>query len=168
MKTLVIHPFDLSTSFLSEIYEDTNWTIIDINPNLKYLKEQIKIHDRIVMLGHGTENGLIGFNKFIINSSLIYLLKNKLCVCIWCNADKFVEKYKLKGIYTGMIISEINEAYDYSINVNINQIVESNNLFASSIKNAIDNSNFLTEVKLNYKSDNNPVIIFNEKNIYTT
>ena len=29
MKTLVIHPFDITTGFLSDIYKDTDWTVID-------------------------------------------------------------------------------------------------------------------------------------------
>ncbi len=75
MKTLVIHPKDSTTDFLSEIYSDKNWTVVNTNVSKKFLKEQIKSHDRIVMLGHGTESGLIGFDKFIIDSTWVYLLR---------------------------------------------------------------------------------------------
>jgi hypothetical protein len=51
MKTLVIHPKDSTTDFLSVIYSDKDWTIINTNISKKVLKEQIKTHDRIVMLG---------------------------------------------------------------------------------------------------------------------
>ena len=81
--------------------------MININVSKKVLKEQIKSHDRIVILGHGTEKGLLGFNRYIIDSTWIYLLREKNCVCIWCNANVFVKKYNLKGFYTGMIISEV-------------------------------------------------------------
>ena len=110
MKTLVIHPKDTTTDFLSLIYEDKDWTVITDNISKSALKRQIKAHDRIVMLGHGMETGLIGFNRLVIDSNLVYLLREKHCVCIWCNADKFVLKYGLKGFYTGMIISEVQEA----------------------------------------------------------
>lgn len=59
MKTLVIHPKDQTTDFLSVIYDDKDWTIINTNVSKSYLKTQIKSHDRIVMLGHGTDKGLL-------------------------------------------------------------------------------------------------------------
>lgn len=83
--TLVIHPKDQTTDFLSEIYLDKNWTVINTNTSKKFLKEQILTHDRIVMLGHGTEKGLLGYDRYIIDSTLVYLLREKECVCIWCN-----------------------------------------------------------------------------------
>jgi hypothetical protein len=49
MKTLVIHPKDQTTDFLSIIYQDKDWTLITDNPSKKYLKEQIKSHDRIIV-----------------------------------------------------------------------------------------------------------------------
>ena len=63
---------------------------INTNTSKSFLKQQIILHDRIIMLGHGTEEGLIGFNRFFINSSLVYLLREKICVCIWCNADGII------------------------------------------------------------------------------
>jgi hypothetical protein len=165
MKTLVIHPLDNSTLFLSDIYQDEKWLVIDNNPSTKYLVEQIKLHDRIVMLGHGTEEGLLGFGRFIINSKLVYLLRSKFCVCIWCNADKFVEKYKLHGFYTGMIISEVEEALDFCITATNDDINHSNNLFSAAIKNSINTDNFLIEAKKHYVGDS-AVIQFNKNNIY--
>jgi len=65
MKTLVIHPFDVTTGFLSVIYEGKkDWTVIDTNVSSKFLKEQIKNHNRIIMLGLEVKTdymGLIGW-----------------------------------------------------------------------------------------------------------
>lgn len=166
MKTLVIHPIDASTDFLSEIYSDKLWTIIKTNVSKKVLKEQIKAHDRIVMLGHGSEKGLFGFNKFMIDSSWVYLLREKNCVCIWCNADVFVKKYGLKGLYTGMIISEPDEALAYCQPFKWEFIDESNKLFAKSIKESIGITESLDHIKSIYNSDTNPIIQFNTQNIY--
>lgn len=139
MKTLVIHPKDITTDFLSDIYSDKDWTVININVSKSFLKKQIKEHDRIVMLGHGTGEGLIGFKRLIIDSNYVYLLRDKITVCIWCNADNFVKKYNLKGFYTGMIISEMDEANCYSLyETSQANITASNILFATAIKNAID------------------------------
>jgi len=166
MKTLVIHPHDVTTDFLSVIYSNTDWTILTKNTSHKNLKELIKSHNRIIMLGHGTEHGLIGHKRFIINSKLVYLLKEKLCVCIWCNADKFVDFYRLKGLYTGMIISELEEAILYCVPATLKQIKESNKLFADTISKYINADYPLTAMKEMYTTDDNPVIDFNRQNIY--
>lgn len=171
MKTLVIHPKDISTNFLSVIYAGKGWDVInDPDVSKKILKEQIKSHDRIIMLGHGTENGLValrtGNYRFVVDARLVYLLRKKDCVCIWCNADQFVRRYDIKGFYTGMIISELEEAYMYNIYPDNEQLAQSNVLFADSIKQSIESPNILSEVKTAYNSEANPVIYFNKQNIY--
>lgn len=165
MKTLVIHPTDSTTKFLGEIYKDKDWTVINTNISKKLLREALKAHDRIVMLGHGTEKGLLGFGRFVIDSNWVYLLREKICVCIWCNADIFVEKYGLKGFYTGMIISEHEEAIMYDIKTKHHFISESNIDFASAIKNSIDEENMLEKAKMLYKGDSS-VVEFNRANLY--
>jgi hypothetical protein len=167
MKTLVIHPKDSTTDFLSDIYLDKDWTVINNNPSKKFLKEQIKSHDQIIMLGHGTEKGLLGFNKFIIDPSLVYLLKDKHCICIWCNADKFVDKYKLKGFYTGMIISEYEEALLFNIPTNLFFLTESNKDFAKAIKLSIDKKNDFVKNVLSLYDGNSAVVNFNKQKIFS-
>lgn len=165
MSTLVIHPKDITTDFLAEIYSDKNWTVISANTSKKNLKEQIKAHHRIVMLGHGTKFGLIGYRKLVIDSSWVYLLREKQCVCIWCNADLFVAKYGLKGFYTGMIISEHEEALDYAVKTNADELLHSNLLFAQAVKKSIDTEDLVANVKHIYKGDSE-VIKFNRENVY--
>jgi len=117
MKTLVIHPDDKSTNFLCPIYQTIkNKTVLRKGFTKKEVVEQIKLHDRIIMLGHGSPDGLFAVgqfetdNTFIIDSSLIDILADKEeNVYIWCHANKFVEKFDLKGFYTGMFVSEILE-----------------------------------------------------------
>lgn len=167
MKTLVIHPKDPTTDFLKEIYKNKDWTIINHNPSKSELKKAIKDHDRVIMLGHGTGYGLLGFGRFVIDSRLVYLLREKDCVCIWCNADKFISKYKLKGFYTGMIISEYEEAIDYCIQAfNLIHITESNILFAEAVKESILEEDILKGIKERYKTKNNPIILFNQNNLF--
>jgi len=169
MKTLVIHPKDETTDFLSEIYSGKDWTIINTNISKSALKRAINEHDRIIMLGHGSKQGLIGFNKFIIGSELVYLLREKECVCIWCNADQFVVKYGLKGFYTGMIISEYEEALMYCVQTTSEKISHSNLLFAEAVKKSIDkNKDTIVEsIKSIYNNiDDNSVIEFNQQNLY--
>lgn len=168
MKTLVIHPIDHSTRFLSEIYADKGWTVINHNSSEKELVEQIKAHDRIVMLGHGTPTGLLGHGGFVINSKHVYLLREKICFCIWCNSDQFVEKYGLKGFYTGMIISEQSEAWMEGIDISDEDLLYSNELLPKIVKEAINHKDIAKKVKEAYNSNVNPVIMFNHERIYQT
>lgn len=168
MKTLVIHPSDPTTDFLKVIYEGKGWTTIRTSVPKRVLKESILAHDRIVMLGHGTEKGLAN-SKWdgVITSDLVYLLREKLCVAIWCNANVFFEKYDLKGFYTGMIISEYDEAIYCCVNTTYHEISESNLLFASSIAKAIDSDDMLAVAKKAYISEGlNRTMDYNDKNLF--
>ena len=165
MKTLVIHPKDPTTDFLIEIYRGKDWTLINTKTSEEFLREQIIMHDRIVMLGHGSESGLYGFGEMTINSSCVDLLIDKYCVCIWCNADLFVQEHGLKGFYTGMIISETLEAWVCDVPADSNTINESNISFASAIKHAIDDENMLEKAKSLY-AGNSEVVQYNRNNLY--
>lgn len=174
MKTLVIHPKDKSTDFLSEIYAGKDWTVIT-KPSVSksFLKQQIQEHDRIVMLGHGCDKGLFAINgksiRMMIDSSLVYLLRDKECVCIWCNANQFVKKYELKGFHTGMIISEWEEAYAFCVyEFSNSQIEYSNQLFAKVIANHFESETIVKDVLKDYQNSDNPIIGFNRDNIFST
>ena len=171
MKTLVIHPKDITTDFLSVVYSDINCTLIRNNLSHAELKKSIKDHDRIIFLGHGTEYGLIGFGKILIGSELVYLLREKKNnIYIWCNADKFVKKYELNGFVTGMIISEYEEAIDYNIHCNYENIEVSNEIFAFCLKESIkyDPPKMLEKMSNDYGGhiSSNNVMEFNSKNLF--
>jgi len=171
-RTLVIHPADPTTDFLSVIYEDQkDWSIItDRTISKRKLIDAIQAHDKIIMLGHGTDQGLLRHPQqfhLIIDSTFVYLLRKKECVCIWCNADVFVMKYDIKGFHTGMIISEYEEAIMFCVKASDVEIDMSNKLFANSIRDSINEKHILKEVKNKYKILNtNPVVAFNLNHIY--
>jgi hypothetical protein len=167
MKTLVIHPNDPSTDFLKEIYKGKDWTIMN-HPNEpeKEIINAIKSHGRIIMMGHGCPDGLFGIHRMLIHSGLVYLLREKLCVCIWCNSDQFVLKYKLRGFYTGMFLSEVGEAEYYKIKTDQASVSYSNYYFANLMNGSIDSLNLYNEIKSAYTDEDNPVIQFNNKRLY--
>ena len=127
MKTLIIHPDDRSTDFLKPIYENvTDATVVTGGLTKSEVNQLIEQHDRIYMMGHGSPSGLFAVGKFLSNSTVyghtygagfvidhatVELLRNKECIFIWCNADQFVKKHNLKGLYSGMFISEVGEAH---------------------------------------------------------
>jgi hypothetical protein len=172
MKTLVIHPNDPTTDFLKKIYEGKDYTIFDCyDYTSNDLIDAIMDHDRIIMCGHGSPDGLFDVNNggFIIDNSVVPYLQTKECVCIWCNADMFVEEYELTGLYTGMFISEVEEAYLFQINESINNIDFSNNVFSDLLGRIIDKHN-LSKVfdilKEYYYDKENDVMIFNNERIF--
>lgn len=173
MSTLVIHPKDPSTDFLAVIYEDiADKTIISRPCSTYRLCFLMGQHDRIMMMGHGTPYGLLGWGGFAVHPGFVELLKEKQnSVYIWCHANKFVEKYKLKGFATGMIISEVAEANYYSFDSTQAEITESNQRFAASVKKYINSPEpqLMSEgVKktYSYRPLGNPIIEFNAENIF--
>ena len=170
MKVLIIHPTDFTTDFLKESYSGLECTLINsLTVSKKILKQAIKNHDKIIIMGHGDSKGLFGKNRYIINSELVYLLRDKKeTAYIWCHADQFCSKYDLAGFKTGMIISDFEEALMYAVQCTGAQITESNQMFATALKASITGplSEIVAKIKGMYFSDNNPVIQFNEDNLH--
>jgi hypothetical protein len=178
MKNLIIHPADASTDFLKPIYANISDAIIlNGGASKDQVKELITQHDRIIMLGHGSPFGLfsigqfMGNNGYIIDSTMVDVLKHVECISIWCNADKFMVKHELNGFYSGMFISEVGEAMYCGLPGTPQETVDaSNHYFAqllgevineplSAINDyVIDNYGLLTE--------DNPVALYNHNRLY--
>jgi hypothetical protein len=101
MKTLVIHPQDSSTDFLIPIYMNlksfpdfNDVTIIRGGMTKDEVNEQIKQHDRIMMMGHGSPHGLFSVGKFD-DMYLTGLIIDKNTVCINNKYYKLKETYEL-------------------------------------------------------------------------
>jgi len=165
MKTLVIHPSDASTDFLKKIYEGKGYTVINHNISDKELVAAIKAHGRIMMLGHGMTTGLIGYGRFIINSEHVYLLREKESIGIWCNADQFFNNYKLRGFYSGMFLSEVEECKCYKIKASQEEVTFSNELFASEFRKVERMINCFNLIKESYNGESS-VIKFNNTRLY--
>ena len=165
MKTLVIHPDDRTTDFLKQIYEGRDWTVITKHKHELNRQEFIKTlrdHDRIIMMGHGYPGGL--FMSYI-DSQVVHILREKDCVCIWCNADQFVQRYGLTGFFTGMFISEVSEAMWFQIHTDQDKVDYSNELFTRLVAENIDNPMIHSVLKESYVGDD-PVIKFNNDRLY--
>ena len=153
------------TEFLSNIWKNIpSINLIEISKN-NFDKELInnalsKETDTIILCGHGTSQGLLtpDFDDLIVHQYNAHLLKDKTCICIWCYANEFMEKYDLHGFTTSMFISDEDEAYDnmcYDIsskyNGNVDIIQKENKLFAERINklliNKVDISKWCDELK---------------------
>ena len=150
MTVLVIHPADRSTTFLDGIYKDIeDKTVITGGVTKEELKHLIESHDRVMIMGHGSPRGLFNVSGFkchdmyIIDYTMVEALSKKdNSVFIWCNADQFINQYKLKGFFSKMFISERLEA-DYCGVFGTDQqlIDESNYGFVNILAECINESN---------------------------
>lgn len=180
MTTLVIHPDDRSTDFLKPIYQNIpNKTVITGGLNRSEVRELITSHDRVIMLGHGAPSGLFAMGKFremmmVIDYTMVDLLKQKTDnIYIWCNADQFINTYDLKGIYSGMFISEVGEG-EYCLTKTYPQTLvdESNDTFAQMLGEALVMENTTSRVFENMMIEysevinNNEIAEYNFKRLY--
>ncbi len=141
IKTLIIHPDDRSTDFLKPIYEDIPYkTVISGGLTRLHVLSEIKSHDRIIMMGHGSPIGLFGINfdcGYIIDELAAELLRGKENYFIWCYASDFVKKNKLNGFSTGMFISETSEANYHKVKASKIDVDNSNQVFAALMRKQI-------------------------------
>jgi hypothetical protein len=182
MKTLIIHPEDRSTSFLDVVYESIpNKTVITGGITKDEVRKLIEEHDRVMMMGHGSPGGLFAVGQFrdhrsycsyIIDDTMVPLLSEKdNSVFIWCNADKFVDGFGLRGFYSGMFISEVGEANYCGLPGTPQEVVdESNYGFVNIIAKHIneDTEAIYDKVRNEYGliAEENPVALYNHKRLY--
>lgn len=177
--TLIIHPKDPSTTFLDIIYKDVpNQTVITGGMSKREVNKLIEQHDRIMMMGHGYPQGLFSVGQFsesygvIIDHTTVGLLKEKENnVFIWCNADQFVRHYKLKGFFSGMFISEVQEAKYCAVYGTDQELIDESNYGFCNItaKYINEPQNVLYEnVMKEYGeiAQNNPVAFYNHNRLY--
>lgn len=79
MKTLIIHPKDPTTDFLSPIYANLkDITVVRDGVTKSEVRVLIEIHDRVILLGLGFKHGLMnpgqfpGAGLFIIDDSFVH------------------------------------------------------------------------------------------------
>lgn len=142
MKTLVIHPQDRSTDFLRPIYTGLDdVTLVTGGWTPAQIKEAIQTHDQVMMMGHGSPNGLFAvgqfpidrpYSSYVIGADMVEALAQKdNNIFIWCNADQFVNRHGLKGFYSGMFVSEVGEAFYCRVpSFSQESVDESNDTFA--------------------------------------
>lgn len=181
MKTAIIHDFkyDPSIEFLCRLYESGDRTsILNSDISRSVIHREIQNSDKIIMLGHGTEHGLFGrYNKetciadrLLIESRTVQFLRDKICIGIWCFANNFAGIYELRGLFSGMIISEIAEAQMFLNGHTPTQenVDRCNRQFVESLRLCLDNYE-LSEIPEKMKSlcpDDDPINVFNFNSLY--
>lgn len=179
MKKLVIHPKDDTTVFLTKAYERLDdVTLVQGNVTKNQIRDMISSHDQTIMLGHGTAAGLLSVGQFpgapghIIDHSFASQLAAKNdSVFIWCNADQYVNRYRLSGFSTGMFISEVSEAYLMGLgSTTQREVDESNGLFVETIGAVADRGPRLMHAAARHRygqlANRNRVAKYNHERLY--
>jgi len=183
MKTLVIHPKDRSTDFLKPIYADLDdVTLVTGGWSQDRIKEAIQTHDQVIMMGHGSPNGLFTMGQFPSNTYLSYVIGADMVevlnqkdnnIFIWCNADQFINKHDLKGFYSGMFVSEVGEAFYCKVPSFTQEAVdESNNTFARQLGECLGATRAPEEIHAQIReqygqlAEHNLIAEYNHKRLY--
>lgn len=143
----VIHATDPTTQVLSFLYqqrEDVRLCITEKSTSSD-VQRAIRTDDVLMMLGHGNEYGLFSkpdrngeYRRFLITDRHVQFLRDKTCIGIWCYANKFAEKYKLHGLFSGIIISELQEAIDLGVPATKDEIDKEMEKFTIRLKDCME------------------------------
>lgn len=183
---IIIHPNDDSTRFLKRLYSGYGeQMLLTEENNNKAIKEALMNENDnriLMMLGHGCpqglfaprkdknyQNGIDQFGRLIINASHVQMLRKKLCIGIWCYAVDFARKYNLHGLFSGMIISELEEAQDCGMyEFTAPEIQMYNQDFAETLYDCINKYplNEVPQAMEKYISNPNRLEQFNYSNLY--
>lgn len=174
---LVIHPKDKTIAMLSVLYVGLSATVIEDNrtsKEVRHLLHHASSQERVMLLGHGTENGLFfreddsrkEFDRIIVGHSQAYHLRKHggNLIGIWCHADEFARKEGLHGLFSGMIISEAEEAEEYGINASQCIINKENDVMFGKLRGLLDEGLPLHEIPARMKALNEeqtPITDFN-------
>ena len=172
-----IHANDPTTQILTILYqqrEDVRMLITERNTSSD-VQRAIRADDVIMMLGHGNEYGLFSkpdkkgdYRRFLITDRHVQFLRDKTCIGIWCYANKFAEKYKLHGLFSGMIISELQEAIDMGVPATKDEIDREMEKFTIRLRDCMDTYG-LEQIPLRMKESDDvqsALTKFNYGNLY--
>lgn len=179
---LIVHIISTDdTRQFSTIYrgiENDNTNRILINPTSSQLRQSIiKETDRIVLIGHGTENGLLNqnLNGYIIDSGWVNLLRGRNVIGIWCNASNFGDRYDLTGFFTSMFISNRNELIECGFDTFDgceDEITRQNEMFSIRVNellvNNIPTSEWSTRLNNMLTENEHRFVLYNYEAMYST
>ena len=173
----IIHANDPTTQVLSLLYqqrEDMRMLITERNSSSD-VQRAIRADDVVMMLGHGNEYGLFSkpdksgdYRRFLITDRHVQFLRDKTSIGIWCYANKFAERYKLHGLFSGMIISELQEAIDLGVPATKDEIDREMEKFTIRLKDCIETYGLeQTPMRMKELDDvQSPLTTFNYGNLY--
>ena len=177
---LVIHPKDKTTAMLSALYDGLEAQVVADCRSTKemgHLLHYVSMQERIMLLGHGSDKGLFfreddskdEFDKVIVSHAHAYHLRKHggNIVAVWCNADQFARAEGLHGLFTGMIVSELNEDLLYQVETTQEELGRENVKLVRRLRALLDERIPLSEIPnrmLAMDDVHSPLTTFNYNN----
>ena len=156
----MIHPKDKTTTMLSALYEGLKAQVVTdcrTTKEMGHLLHHVSTQERIMLLEHGSGKGLFyraddskeGFDKVIVGHPHTYHLRKHRgnIVAVWCNADQFARAEGLHGLFTRMIVSELNEALLYQVETTKEELDRENVKLAMRLRTLFDERIPLTQLQ---------------------
>lgn len=179
---LVIHPKDKTTAMLSALYDGVGAHVVYdccSTNEMGHLLHHVSPQERIMLLGHGSEKGLFFraddsktvFDKIIVGHPHAFHLRKHggNIVAVWCNADRFARTEGLHGLFSGMIVSELDEALLYQVETTQEELDRENVKLARRLRALLDDETPLGEIpeRMAALDDvRSPLTTFNYNNFY--
>lgn len=150
---IIIHINDGSpdAAILSRIYEGLDGIIVSYNRSKSNIKRLLRItgNEPVMLLGHGTPRGLLNKsqNGFAVGSEMVEWLRDRDIIGIFCYASEFADKYGLRGFFTSMYISNMQEAiWEHEEQGATDELItQQDALFCDRIRKLIDDKTPLSE-----------------------
>ena len=167
---------------LSALYDGLEAQVVEdylTTKEMGRLLHHVSTQERIMLLGHGSDNGLFyraddsrdEYDKVIVSHAHDYHLRKHggNIVAVWCNADQFARAERLHGLFTGMIVSELNEALLYQVETTQEELDRENVKLARRLRALLDEGIPLNEIPkrmLAMDDVHSPLTAFNYNNFY--
>ena len=148
---LVIHSKEVRTAMMSILYKGTEAQVFNqetSNSKIERLLSNCSQHERIMLLGHGSDDGLFSRDDMFSDDNRVLVGRNHACylsqhganiVGIWPNAYKFARREGLHGLFSGMLITDQYEAEHYGIITLQHIIEEANEIMFGRLRDLLDN-----------------------------
>ena len=174
---LVIHANDPTTRVLSRLYESREdyYLRLDERSSNAAVIRAVKDADSVMMLGHGNSFGLFStpdkkgqYRRLLVDSGHVQFLRGKPCIGIWCYANEFAKQYKLQGLFSGMIISELHEAEENNIPASQEEVDTEMEKFVIRLRYCIETGDLqnIPVRMLELDDVHSPLTELNYKNLY--
>ena len=168
---------------LSALYEGaTRARLLDCSATGKEIDRAIyhtPISERIMLLGHGSDKGLFwrkddtqpGFDGILVGHRHAFHLRRHgvNLVAVFCHANMFAIGNGLHGLFSGMIVTEMEEAVEYGITTSKEELEGENVKLFRRLRVLLDRGVSLSDIPrliLDMDDVHTPLTEFNYKSFY--
>lgn len=138
------------TSTFAPLYQNIEGSTLLFNPTREEVVDILteRPTETLMCFGHGSPRGLFShdWSGMVIDGSMAHLLRGRDMIGIWCYASEFARIHNLRGFFTYMFVSNLQECVFGHHGFYQEQVIfEQNERFARRVNELINNGTPLTE-----------------------